>query len=296
MNVPAEATASKRRRRSLHRLAPVRLLVFLFVLGAGYVGAQLALSWTFHHTPVRAAEWIGLGGSIALSAALIGIYAALVHRMERRKATEVSLRAGQALAGIVFGFVLFVAVLGLVHVAGSAQLLGLSASFDPVPALEAAILAAVAEELAMRGGVFRILEESCGTSVALVLSAAIFGLLHALNRGATVISTAAIAIEAGMLLAAAYALTRNLWLPIGLHFGWNFTEGGIFGASVSGGDTGKGVFAVTLAGPKLLTGGEFGPEASLIAVAVGLIAALTLIGASVRNGRWKPMTWRMALE
>jgi membrane protease YdiL (CAAX protease family) len=205
VNASGESTAPKRGWRSLHRLAPVRFLVFFVVLIAGYVGAQFALRWAFHNAPVRGADWVMLGASIALAAALIGIYVALVHGMERRKATEVSPGADLALAGIVFGLVLFVTVLGLIHVAGSAELLEMPASFDAAPAL----------------------------------AAAIFGLVHALNPGATVVSTAAIAIEGGLLLAAAYALIRNLWLPIGLHFGWNFTEGGIFGASVSGAAAGK---------------------------------------------------------
>ena len=63
------------------------------------------------------------------------------------------------------------------------------------------------------------------------MSFTFFGLIHAANKGATLESTLAIALEAGILLAASYILTRSLWLPIGLHFGWNFTEGGIFGAA-----------------------------------------------------------------
>jgi uncharacterized protein len=294
--VPVESTAPRPAGRPLWRLSPVRLLVFFVTLIAGDVGAQFALRWAVHRAPVSAADWVALGGSIALAGALVGVYAVLVRGMERRRATEVTPRAGLALAGIVFGFVLFVAVLGLIHVAGSAELIGLSASFHAASALAGAILAAVGEELAFRGGVFRILEESCGTLAALLLSAAIFGLLHALNSGATAVSMAAIAIEAGLLLGAAYALTRNLWFPIGLHFGWNFAEGGIFGASVSGSTAGKGIFAVSLTGPKLLTGGKFGPEASVIAVAVGFAAALMLIAVSVRTGRWKPMRWSMVLE
>jgi membrane protease YdiL (CAAX protease family) len=297
MNVPLESTAPGRGGRPLQRLLPVRLLVFFVILVFGDVTCQLALRWAQHHAPQGDADWVVLAGSIALAAALIGIYAALVHGMERRKATEVSpASAGQGLAGVFLGLVLFTVALGLIHVAGSARLLGMSASFDVVPTLAFSILAAVGEELAVRGGVLRILEEGCGTMVALTLSATIFGLLHALNPGATVISTVGIAIEAGLLLGAAYALARNLWLPIGLHFGWNFTEAGIFGASVSGGDAGNGVFAVAFAGPRLLTGGKFGPEASLIAIAVCFTAALMLIAVTAKTGRWKPMQWRMILE
>lgn len=122
-----------------------------------------------------------------------------------------------------------------------------------------------------------------------MVSAALFGLLHALNPGATATSTAAIALEAGILLAAAYAVTRNLWFPIGLHLGWNFTEGGIFGVAVLGGPAAKGIFSVSLAGPRLLTGGRFGPEASLMAIAVCLAAAAVLLILTVRNGGWVSM-------
>jgi hypothetical protein len=125
------------------------------------------------------------------------------------------------------------------------------------------------------------------------VSAALFGLLHALNPGATMTSTVAIALEAGVLLAAAYALTRNLWFPIGLHLGWNFTEGGIFGASISGGAAGKGIFSVSLAGPDLITGGKFGPEASMVAIAVCLALAGALLALTIRTGRWMPMRRRI---
>ena len=66
-----------------------------------------------------------------------------------------------------------------------------------------------------------------------------------------------IVLEAGVLLGLAYAATRSLWLPIGLHFGWNFTEGGIFGASVSG-RAYHGMFKFSLSGSDILTGGAFG--------------------------------------
>jgi membrane protease YdiL (CAAX protease family) len=279
--------------RPKRRLAAVRLPVFFVVLLLGDIGAQLALGWTAKHVSTRFSDWALLAASLVLAAALLGVYAWLVRVMESRKADEISLHPGEMLAGFLVGAALFAGVLGLIHVAGSAQLLGVASTFDAIPAVAGSILAAVGEELLVRGGLFRIVEESRGTLMALLVSAAIFGLLHALNPGATLVSTVAIALEAGVLLGAAYALTRNLWLPIGLHFGWNFTEGGIFGTSVSGGPAGEGIFGVTVSGPTWLTGGQFGPEASVIAMAVCLMAGLALIFASVRTGRWKPARWRV---
>jgi uncharacterized protein len=270
----------------------VRLPIFFVVLLAAYVGAQFAHLWAIRHAPSGGADSARLGAALLLAAALVALYAGLVRSLERRAARELAPRTLQAVAGVILGLALFSSVFGLLHLVGVAHWQGISTRFDVFPMLAASILAAVGEELAFRGGLFRILEESAGTGMALALSAALFGLLHGLNPGATVISTAAIALEAGVLLAAAYVLTRNLWLPIGLHLGWNFTEGGIFGVSVSGGSAGKGIFSVSLTGPPLLTGGKFGPEASLIAIAICLAVAIVLLVLAARNGRWLPMRRR----
>ena len=98
-------------------------------------------------------------------------------------------------------------------------------------------------------------------------------------------SSIAIALEAGVLLGAAFALTQRLWLPIGLHLGWNFAEGSIFGMSVSGGKATGSLFAGTLHGRNLFTGGAFGPEASIVAVVICLAAAVVLLWRTVRHGK-----------
>ena len=87
-----------------------------------------------------------------------------------------------------------------------------------------------------------------------------------------------------VLLAAAYMYTRSLWFVMGLHFAWNFTEGGIFSTSVSGGRA-EGMIGVQFTGSDALTGGAFGPEASLPAVLVCLAAGVAFIILSVRADR-----------
>jgi membrane protease YdiL (CAAX protease family) len=273
----------------LRRLSLVRLVVFFGVLLAGDIAAQLGRVWAIRHAPPGRTDWASLGAALLLAAVLVGVYAALVRSIELRAARELAPRPIQGLAGIMLGLALFSSVFGLLRLIGVAQWQGISAIFDVAPALAASIVAAVGEELAFRGALFRILEERFGTTTALAVSAALFGLLHALNPGATAVSTLAIALEAGVLLGAAYAVTRNLWFPIGLHLGWNFTEGGIFGVSVSGGAAAKGIFSVSLSGRTLLTGGNFGPEASLIAIVVCLTAAVVLLVLLLRSGGWTRM-------
>lgn len=103
---------------------------------------------------------------------------------------------------------------------------------------------AVSEELLFRGVVHRILEQRTGSIVAIAVSSLIFGLTHAVNSNATRWGTMAIAVEGGARLAIAYTATRSLWLPIGLHFAWNFTESGMFGTAVSGADSEPGWYVV----------------------------------------------------
>lgn len=267
----------------------VRLLVLFGVLLGGDIAAQPGRVWLSRHAPPAAADEMLVDAALVFAAVLVGLYAALVRSLEERKPRELAPGAINGGTGIILGVALFASVFELLHLIGVAQWRGISTSFDVIPLLAASILAAVGEELAFRGALFRIVEEAFGTTTALAISAALFGLLHALNPGATIVSTTAVALEAGVLLGAAYALTRNLWFPIGLHLGWNFTEGGIFGVSVSGGAAGQGIFSVSLAGPPFLTGGKFGPEASVIAIAVCLTAAVVLLILTVRNGRWISM-------
>ena len=92
------------------------------------------------------------------------------------------------------------------------------------------------EELLFRGILFRWLEEFGGSWVALALTSALFGAGASVNPNATALAAFAIAVEAGVLLGGAYMLTRNLWMPMGLHAAWNFTQGEIFDVPVSGSD------------------------------------------------------------
>lgn len=284
----------KRWRDFARRTPLLRLPIFFVLLLAGDVAAQLCRIWTVRHTKGYGVDVVPLAAVVLLAAALLGIYAGLVRWLECRTVRELTPRPAHAVGGILLGLALFSSVFLMLHAVGVARWLGVAPHFDVIPILAASILAAAGEELAFRGGVFRILEEAFGTAVALAVSAVLFGLVHALNPGATVVSTAAIALEAGVLLGAAYAVTRNLWFPIGLHLGWNFTEGGIFGVAVSGGSIGKGIFTVSLTGPTLLTGGKFGPEASVMAIAACLAVAVLLLLLTVRVGRWTPMRLRAA--
>jgi membrane protease YdiL (CAAX protease family) len=179
---------------------------------------------------------------------------------------------------------LFTATFAVIAMFGGVRSLGWGSAGAFLAAIGVNACAAVGEEIVFRGVLFRIVQQAWGTRIALALSAAVFGLLHLVNPGATVWGAIAIAVEAGLMLGAAYTLTRTLWFPIALHFGWNLAEGGIFGTTVSGSTDHGGLLHSVLHGSAAVTGGAFGPEASIFAIlACGIPTVLFLRAARRRE-------------
>lgn len=118
------------------------------------------------------------------------------------------------------------------------------------------------EELLVRGYWLQNLEQGINRPVAVLLTSLVFAALHAANPNASWISALGL-LAAGLFLAYGYTATNRLWLPIGLHIGWNFFEGVVFGFPVSGLNVFR-LLQTQVNGPVWLTGGEFGPEAGLI--------------------------------
>ena len=90
------------------------------------------------------------------------------------------------------------------------------------------------------------------------------------------------------------ALNRKLWVPIGLHFGWNFAAAAIFSTEVSGNGGNKGLLDATMSGPALVTGGDFGPEGSLYSVLFCVLVAVVFLLVARRRGNLVPLRRRAA--
>jgi membrane protease YdiL (CAAX protease family) len=225
---------------------------------------------------------------------LVGAYLLLVYLIERRRPTELEWRKvlRDTLPGLLLGAALISLVVGVLWLAGSYQVTGNDPAVNWWPAfLIGGLGAAVAEEIVFRGVLFRITEEGLGTWPALALSALLFGLTHLGNKGATVWSSAAIAIEAGLMLGLAYHVTRSLPLCMGIHLGWNFAQGTVFGIPVSG-IADPAWLISTRNGPDWLTGGPFGAEASVVAVAVCSLVTAALLARALKVRSIVVRRWR----
>ncbi|MFG2480689.1 CPBP family intramembrane glutamic endopeptidase [Streptomyces fagopyri] len=255
------------------------LMVALFVAATALAAGVRAVAGTNPFLAVIAGAVVALGA--------LKLYVVVVRAVEERAVPE--LDAARAVSGLrtgtLVGFVLFTATIALIALFGGYGTKGGVSVSGAIAVLGTMAGVAVVEELLFRGIVFRLVEQLVGTRGVLAISGLLFGGLHLVNSGATVWGALAIAVEGGLMLGAAYAATRTLWLPIGLHFGWNFAESGIFGTTVSGNDgTPAGLFHGVLSGPAAVTGGTFGPEASIFAIVICTIPTVLFLRTAKHRG------------
>lgn len=213
-------------------------------------------------------------------AAVLGLYALGVKLMEGHWPRDLGLGKllPHTMLGWLIGFVYMTLVSSTIVALGNATVDVRGTVWEEICWwLLVFLTVAVGEEMIFRGIIFRQIDERWNTWTALIVSALLFGFIHLPNNGATWWSSLAIAIEAGLMLGAAYKWSGSLWLPIGIHWAWNFTQGNIFGASVSGNVAGGSLLEMQVNGPDIITGGDFGPEASIVAVTLGIIYTLVFL-------------------
>jgi uncharacterized protein len=231
-----------------------------------------------------------------LALALLVIVVFVVERFTvRRTPSEIGFDPRHMLRDSLLGFgagaLLFTLVILELFAAHAYQIIWIHWTISVLTPALWLLPGAALEELFFRGVIFRLLAEWAGTWIALALSAIVFGVAHILNPGATWFSTLAIAVEAGILLGAAFIATRSLWFPIALHFAWNFFEGPIYGTALSGMNLGHTLIGAKVAGPFWLTGRDFGPEASVPALLTCSAAAVALLIYACRTGSIVPCPW-----
>lgn len=181
--------------------------------------------------------------------------------------------------GFAIGSVMVVSVLLFLFSTGLAKLTGFAWTAKSLAELciWGCILfpGAAAEELLLRGYGFQRLIESIGPVASSILFSILFSLLHLVNPNANKLGMLNTVLT-GILFAVVYLKTRALWMPIGLHWIWNFLLGPVFSFPVSGNYLGPRIFLVEIREPAWLSGLKYGPEGSLILTIILIVVTVWL--------------------
>lgn len=267
------------------RRDPLRIVLQILLFVALYYLAFIALATMFQWLGVYL---VGLTAPILLAAGLANWASLRIHHGYRlwdaglwwRRASAVNLGIG--LAG---GMAAACLVLGPPLMVGAARMVatpGDPGSWGSVAFLAVALaMGAAGEEMLFRGYGFQVLMAAAGPFAAILPVGVVFALLHGANPHATVfgiVNTAGF----GILFGYAYWRSRDLWLPIGLHFGWNVVLP-LFGVNLSGLAMNVTGYSMAWSAGKLWSGGDYGPEASVLTSAALVALWVFVAKAPVRR-------------
>ncbi len=264
-------------RLAVHSGLFVLLLVLLSpwgVLAAQAVGAPMLGSVFVEATAITLATWAARRWLDRRTFVTLGLHF-------NRRAWQ------DFLAGTGIAALTQTALLGALAAAGAATPHWAAFQWDDAArglaaALVLWLLVGWSEELWMRGYWLQNLAESAGLKWGVVISSVVFALLHLANPHVNLLAEVGL-VAAGLFLAYGYVRSGALWLPLGLHFGWNLFEGTVYGFPVSG-MGGFHLLNTPLQGPVWLTGGAFGPEASLTVLVVLAFGAWLIARYTAKRG------------
>lgn len=272
----------------LARLRPVAAFPVVMIALLYIVLSYVYLAGFFFRGAFAPGPWPGVLASVAAGANMLVIYAVIIRYIEDRNCTELAIgrMPVELILGLLIGAGLYTACILVLMAFGAYRITGYNDPMLLVAGFAGPLATGVFEELVFRGGLFRLAEKYLGSWAGLLISSLCFGFLHMSNEGATLQGLVSISIWAGVLLAAVYMYTRRLWLGIGLHAAWNYTQGSVFSGIVSGNGAMNGFTSSTIAGPDWLTGGSFGVEASVVAGIICTAIGIVFLVAAARRGNF----------
>ncbi|WP_433515209.1 CPBP family intramembrane glutamic endopeptidase [Nonomuraea sp. CA-143628] len=273
----------------------------LFVVLAVFFVLQAVLASVLQIGPENFTPFLGLLlGLTGVVAALVTI--PLARRMEGESLAGLGLPAKSAvrhlLSGLAVGGGVQVLVFGIMALAGWYTVSAVKVDVGSLVTMTLlALCVGFWEEWAFRGVLLRLPEKAIGSWWALVFSAVIFGLIHAPNANSTPLALVGIAVVGGLVMGGGFLLTRSLWLPIGIHTGWDLFQSSVLGA----GSTGAGAISETpllrghVSGPELWTGTPGVPEAGLLLILVAIVVGVVLLVLAARAGHIRAPRRKTAL-
>lgn len=243
-----------------------RIILGLLLCFAVFIFAQQLVGKILDATTIDKNYRNLIKGIIASSFVILS-YIYFYKKIEKREIGEFSTRGllKNSIFGVLIGITLQCLTILVIYFWGDFRLISVNPFSSIITPFAVAFSVAIFEETLLRGIIFRIAEEKLGSYISLLISAIIFGAVHLINPDSSGISSICIGIV-GFMFGASYIYSRSLWLPIAIHFSWNFVQSGIFGAITSGNEKTSSLFNTKISGGELITGGAFGPEGTIQAI------------------------------
>ncbi|WP_276379080.1 CPBP family intramembrane glutamic endopeptidase [Flavobacterium sp. H4147] len=280
------------RKQKIFNFPVVKILLALLTFMAVVIIGQQIAAKLLALTPLDR-DYRNLLKGLFVSFSCILSYILFFKKYDKRTITEFATKglAKNLLIGISIGFILQSCTILVMYFNGNYSVVNINpVSFILIP-FTIMFTVAIIEEILVRGIIFRIVEEKLGSYISLTISSVLFGILHLANPHGTLISGICITM-AGFMLGAAFIYSRNLWFPIALHFAWNFTQSGIYGAITSGNEKTNSLLEAKIKGPEFITGGEFGPEGSIQAIVFCALGTILLLALSRKQNKIVKPYWK----
>ena len=273
----------------LHYL--IRLFIALLFVGASFL-IYAVLKMLLRSLDMYDLIPVRVFSTIAMILLVYYGYALYLRFFENRKPLEYSKNGWlkELSLGLLLGSGLIIIQVVILKIINVYHINQIAFTTSVVNILLISVITGFLEELLNKGIIFRLLEEGLGSIIGAIIVSLEVGITHITNTGATAFSTIAVSLQFGLMLTFIYMITRRLWLVTGFHFAWNFTMGGIFGINVSGLDT-DGIISSSLEGHDLITGGDFGIEATIQAVVICLIITIALAYYIIKNKIYNKPIW-----
>ena len=269
-----------------------RIIVGLLLCFTAFIIAQQLSGKILDLTAIEKDSRNLIKGIIASSSVIL-TYVYFYSKYEKREIREFSIKGlpKNAVLGVLIGATLQVLTILVIYFWGDFRIISVNPFSSIITPFAIAFSVAIFEETLLRGIIFRIVEEKLGSYISLAISAIIFGAAHLLNPDSTVISSICIGIV-GFMFGAAYIFSRSLWLPIAIHFSWNFIQSGIFGAITSGNEKTSSLFNTHISSAELITGGAFGPEGTIQATLLWLLVSIILLIVITKQNKLIKPYWK----
>ena len=270
----------------------IRIFIALAFLAPILAANAAIVLLVIENLPEPAATYVDIARLAVSFFVFLFLWRSYCRIIEKREAYELSARGSlpEFLSGVLIAVVVVGATVFFLYTSGFYTVGHFNANLILVTSFAMYMTGSLMQELITRLIIFRLTEEWLGTWVAIAISAAIFGLAHAANPNQTALSTFTLVITSFFFIGP-FMLTRRVWMVLGAHFGWNFTQTGIFGMPNSGIPI-PGWITPVIDGPVWLTGGDVGIENSALTVGLVMIISALLLIAVIRRGQIVAPRWR----